>query len=170
MKEYLPSATFHLRELNNKNEFEWCEIETKDLFSNKKIIIFSLPGAFTPTCSTFQMPGFEKLFQEFTNLGVNSIYCISVNDAFVMNEWGKKHNINNLKLIPDGNSEFTRKMGMLVEKNNLGFGLRSWRYAVICENYKITNWFVENFFSDNYSEDPYDKTKPENILEFLKNK
>ena len=172
MKKKLPTSDFYLRTLYETQEkekkYKWSLVKTEELFSPKKIIIFSLPGAFTPTCSTYQLPGFEKLFNEFSNNGINSIYCISVNDAFVMNSWGKQHDINNVKMIPDGNGEFTRKIGMLVEKNNLGFGLRSWRYAIICENHNILESFIEDGYEDNYDEDPYEKTKPENILNFLK--
>ncbi len=172
MKKNLPTSDFYLRTLYETQEkekkYKWSLVKTEELFSPKKIIIFSLPGAFTPTCSTYQLPGFEKLFNEFSNNGIDSIYCISVNDAFVMNSWGKQHDINNVKMIPDGNGEFTRKIGMLVEKNNLGFGLRSWRYAIICENHNILESFIEDGYEDNYDEDPYEKTKPENILNFLK--
>tara|TARA_B100002051_G_C16639251_1_gene587679 strand:+ start:229 stop:762 length:534 start_codon:yes stop_codon:yes gene_type:complete len=172
MKRILPNSDFYLRTLYETQEkekkYKWSLMKTKELFSSKKIIIFSLPGAFTPTCSTFQLPGFEKQFKEFSNIGIDAIYCVSINDAFVMNSWGKQHDINNVQMIPDGNGEFTRKIGMLVEKNNLGFGLRSWRYAIICENFEILEWFIEDGFEDNYDEDPYEKTKPENILNFLK--
>ena len=97
-------------------------------------LLILAPGAFTPTCSTFQLPDFEKLYEEFKKKGIDDIYCISVNDAFVMNAWGKSQNIKNITLIPDGSGEFTRKMGMLVNKDNLGFGMRSWRYAAIINN------------------------------------
>ncbi|MFT7570860.1 MAG: peroxiredoxin [Paracoccaceae bacterium] len=102
--------------------------------AEKKVVLFSLPGAFTPTCSTYQLPDFEKLFEEFRAEGVDDIACVSVNDAFVMNAWGKSQNIDNITLIPDGSGEFTRKMGMLVCKDNLGFGMRSWRYAAIIDD------------------------------------
>lgn len=172
MKQSLPNAEFYLRTLYETQEkekkYKWTLLKTGELFSKKKIIIFSLPGAFTPTCSTFQLPGFEKLYKDFKDSNIDSIYCVSVNDAFVMNSWGKQHNINNIQMVPDGNGEFTRKIGMLVNKNNLGFGLRSWRYAVICEGHDIIDWFIEDGYDDNYDEDPYEKTKPENILNFLK--
>ena len=93
--------------------------------------MFSLPGAFTPTCSTFQLPGFEKLYEQFKSFGIDEIYCLSVNDAFVMNAWAKNQDLKNVKVIPDGSGEFTRLMGMLVKKDNLGFGMRSWRYAAL---------------------------------------
>ena len=98
--------------------------QLKIFLEKKKTIIFSLPGAFTPTCSTYQLPDFNKLYEEFKSLGIDEIYCVSVNDSFVMNAWAKNQNIDKIKVIPDGNGEFTRKMGMLVDKVNLGFGQR----------------------------------------------
>ena len=134
----------------------------------KKSIVFSLPGAFTPTCSTYQLPDFNKLYEEFKSLGIDEIYCVSVNDSFVMNAWAKNQNIDKIKVIPDGNGEFTRKMGMLVNKNNLGFGQRSWRYAMIVDDCKIVESFIEKGFEDNCDSDPYEMSSPQNILKFLK--
>ena len=139
-----------------------------DEFKDKKLILFGVPGAFTPTCSTFQLPDFEKLYEEFKKKGIDDIYCISVNDAFVMNAWGKSQNIKNITLIPDGSGEFTRKMGMLVNKDNLGFGMRSWRYAAIINNGLVEAWMEEPGFSDNCEDDPYGESSPQNILESLK--
>ena len=164
----LPQVTFKTRVRDEKiggdNPFKWLNVTTKELFENKKIILFSLPGAFTPTCSTFQLPDFEKLFGDFSSKGIDTIYCISVNDAFVMNAWGKSQNLKNVNLIPDGSGEFTRKMGMLVKKDNLGFGFRSWRYAALVNNQKIEKWFEEPGFSDNHDEDPYNISSPQNVL------
>ena len=130
--------------------------------------MFSLPGAFTPTCSTFQLPDFDKLYDEFKQYGIDEIYCISVNDSFVMNAWAKHHKIEKVKVIPDGNGEFTRKMGMLVEKSNLGFGVRSWRYATIVDNGNIESYFIEPGFEDNCADDPYEMSSPQNLLKHLK--
>ena len=112
-----------------------------DLFTGKRVVIFSLPGAFTPTCSAYQLPGFEERFEEFVQLGIDDIYCISVNDGFVMNAWGKDQGIEKVKLIPDGNAHFTRSMGYLVRKSNLGFGERSWRYAAV-----VNDGVIEKIF------------------------
>ena len=135
MIKKIPNVNFNVRvrdeSISGDNPFKWEIKSTKDLFKDKKVILFSLPGAFTPTCSTFQLPDFDKLYNDFKILGIDEIYCISVNDSFVMNAWAKHHKIDKVKVIPDGNGEFTRKMGMLVEKNNLGFGYRSWRYAAL---------------------------------------
>lgn len=172
MIKNLPNINFKIRirdeSIGGDNPFKWEEKSTNDFFGGKKTIIFSLPGAFTPTCSTFQLPDFNKLYKEFKSLGIDEIYCISVNDSFVMNAWAKSQNIDNIKVIPDGNGDFTRQMGMLVNKNNLGFGQRSWRYAAIIENCKIMETFIEPGFEDNCNEDPYEMSSPQNILKFLK--
>ena len=102
-----------------------------ELFANKRVVLFSLPGAFTPTCTDYQLPGFEENYDRICNAGCDDVYCISVNDAFVMNAWAKVMDIQNVKVIPDGSGNFTRFMGMLVGKNHLGFGLRSWRYMCV---------------------------------------
>lgn len=170
----IPQVTFQTRvrdeSVGGPNPFRWQDMTTDDYFKGKRIILFSLPGAFTPTCSTFQLPDFEKLYPEFKELGIDEIYCISVNDAFVMNAWGKQQGLKNVKLIPDGSGTFTRQMGMLVEKNNLGFGMRSWRYAAIVNNGIVEKWFVEDGFSDNCETDPYGESSPQNLLKALKGK
>ena len=150
--------------------FRWQDKTSDDYFAGKRVVLFSLPGAFTPTCSTFQLPDFEKLHGEFQAEGIDAIYCISVNDAFVMNAWGKTQNLQNVQLIPDGSGEFTRKMGMLVAKDNLGFGMRSWRYAAIINDGVVEQWFEEDGFSDNCDSDPYGVSSPQNILENLRRK
>ena len=172
MIKNLPNVNFNVRvrdeSIGGDNPFKWVTKNTEDYFKNKKSILFSLPGAFTPTCSTFQLPDFDKLYDDFKEIGIDEIYCISVNDSFVMNAWAKHHKIDKVKVIPDGNGEFTRKMGMLVEKNNLGFGNRSWRYAALIDNCKIIESFVEPGFEDNCEEDPYEMSSPQIILEYLK--
>ena len=172
MIKTLPNVNFNVRvrddSIKGDNPFKWEKKSTNDYFANKKVVLFSLPGAFTPTCSTYQLPDFDRLYDEFKNLGIDEIYCISVNDSFVMNAWAKHHKIDKVKVIPDGNGEFTRKMGMLVEKNNLGFGYRSWRYAAIIDNCEILESFVEPGFEDNCKDDPYKMSSPQNILKFLK--
>ena len=169
----VPSVTFRTRvrdeSIGGPNPFRWEDKTSADFFDGKRVILFSLPGAFTPTCSTYQLPDFEKLYGEFKEQGIDEIYCISVNDAFVMNAWGKSQNLDNVKLIPDGSGEFTRKMGMLVAKDNLGFGMRSWRYAAVINNGQVEKWFEEEGYSDNCESDPYGVSSPQNILEALKN-
>ena len=168
----IPDVTFQTRvrddSLGGDNPFKWEVKTSSDYFANKRVILFSLPGAFTPTCSTFQLPDFNKLYDDFKEFGIDEIYCISVNDSFVMNAWAKHHDIGKVKVIPDGSGEFTRKMGMLVKKDNLGFGLRSWRYAVIIENNEIMQSFIEAGFKDDAEDDPYEVSSPQNILKYLK--
>ncbi len=168
----VPDVTFKTRvrdeTIEGPNPFRWENKTTADFFGGKRVILFSLPGAFTPTCSTYQLPDFEKLYDEFRAEGIDEIYCISVNDAFVMNAWGKSQGLVNVKLIPDGSGEFTRKVGMLVAKDNLGFGMRSWRYAAIVNDGTFEKLFVEEGFSDNCETDPYGASSPQNILESLK--
>ncbi len=174
MLKKIPYVEFQTRvrdeSIKGDNPFKWEVKNTNDFFSNKRCVLFSLPGAFTPTCSTFQLPDFNKLYADFKSFGIDEIYCISVNDSFVMNAWAKHHDIGKVKVIPDGNGEFTRKMGMLVNKENLGFGQRSWRYAIIVENNEIIESFVEPGFKDNADDDPYGISSPQNILKVLKEK
>jgi peroxiredoxin len=164
----VPSVTFRTRvrdeAVGGANPFRWQDVSSADYFGGKRVILFSLPGAFTPTCSTFQLPDFEKLAADFRAEGIDEIYCISVNDAFVMNAWGKSQNLENVKLIPDGSGEFTRKMGMLVSKDNLGFGMRSWRYAAVINDGVVEQWFEEDGYCDNADSDPYGVSAPQNIL------
>jgi len=167
----VPSVTFRTRvrdeSVGGPNPFRWEDKTSADYFGGKRVVLFSLPGAFTPTCSTYQLPDFEKLHGEFKEQGIDEIYCISVNDAFVMNAWGKSQNLENVKLIPDGSGEFTRKMGMLVAKDNLGFGMRSWRYGAVVNDGVVEQWFEEEGYSDNCESDPYGVSSPQNILEAL---
>lgn len=164
----VPNIMFKTRvrdeSIDGPNPYRWQDVSTRDLFANKNVLVFSLPGAFTPTCSTYQLPNFERLYSEFQKLGVEAIYCISVNDAFVMNAWAKDQGLQNVQVIPDGSGRFTRQMGMLVDKDNLGFGMRSWRYAMIVNDCNITGMWIEPGFCDNATNDPYGETDPENIL------
>ncbi len=167
----LPTVTFHTRirdeSVGGPNPFRWEDKSTDDFFAGKRVVLFSLPGAFTPTCSTYQLPGFENGFDDFLGHGIDEIYCLSVNDSFVMNKWAEMQGIKNVKVIPDGSAEFTRKMGMLVAKDNLGFGMRSWRYAAIVNDGVIEAWFEEPGMADNHGEDPYGESSPENLLAYL---
>ncbi|PBB52100.1 MULTISPECIES: peroxiredoxin [Mesorhizobium] len=168
----VPFVTFLTRvrddSIQGPNPYRWEEKTSDDYFAGKRVILFSLPGAFTPTCSTYQLPNFEDLYEDFKKEGVDAIYCLSVNDAFVMNAWGKSLGLQKVELIPDGSGEFTRKMGMLVAKDNLGFGMRSWRYAALLNNGVVEQWFEEEGFSDNCETDPYGVSSPQNVLQSLK--
>lgn len=174
MNNIVPKVTFKTRirneALGGPNPFEWKDLTTDEIFANQNVIVFSLPGAFTPTCSTSHLPRYEELYEEFTKLGVDKVVCISVNDAFVMYQWGKSQNANKVFLLPDGNGEFTRKMGMLVDKSNLGFGMRSWRYSMYVENGEVKKSFLEEGFEDNCPTDPFDHSDADTMLAYLKNK
>jgi peroxiredoxin len=158
----VPQVQFTFRESG-----EFVTRTSSELFDGKRVVIFSLPGAFTPTCSAYQLPGFEEKYEDFIGLGIDDIYCVSVNDGFVMNAWARDQNIEKVKLVPDGNAYFTRSMGMLVSKSNLGFGDRSWRYAAVVDNGIIQKLFVEVGQRDNADSDPYEQTTPENVLEYV---
>lgn len=168
----LPEVTFHTRvrdeSVGGPNPFRWQDVTTSDYFAGKRVVLFSLPGAFTPTCSTYQLPGFENGFADFKAEGIDEIYCMSVNDSYVMNKWAQDQKLENVKVIPDGSGEFTRRMGMLVRKDDVGFGLRSWRYAAVVDNGVIEAWFEEPGLSDNHPDDPYGVSSPENVLKWLK--
>lgn len=172
MITHVPDVTFKTRvrdeSIGGDNPFKWYDLTTDELFANKKVVVFSLPGAFTPTCSTSHLPRYEALYDEFKALGVDEIVCISVNDVFVMYQWGLKQNRENVFLLPDGNGEFTRKMGMLVDKSNLGFGMRSWRYSMYVDNKEIKKVFKEAGFDDNCPTDPFEVSDADTMLEYLK--
>lgn len=168
----LPNATFRTRvrddTIAGSNPYAWQDVTTGELFASKRAILIGLPGAFTPTCSTRQLPGFEERAEEFRAEGIDAIYCISVNDAFVMNRWAESLGLKTIRMIPDGSGDFTRKIGMLVRKDNLGFGLRSWRYAAVVEDGTVSAWFQEPGLCDDAVDDPYVASTPEAVLDWLR--
>ena len=170
----LPDVTFKTRvrdeSIEGPNPFRWEDKTTADYFANKRVILFSLPGAFTPTCSTYQLPNYEKMFPEFQELGIDAIYCMSVNDAFVMNAWADNQELRNVQVIPDGSGKFTKEVGMLVTKDNLGFGSRSWRYAVVVDNGVVEMWFGEASQRNEADDDPYEISSPENVIQYCRNR
>ena len=147
---------------------KWIDKTTDDFFKGKRVVLFSLPGAFTPTCSSQQLPGFENNFDRFKKLGIDEIYCCSVNDAYVMNAWSDKMGIKNIKLIPDGNGSFSKQMSMLISKDHNGFGKRSWRYMAVITDGIVEKWWEESGINNDGSDnDPYAETTPEKCLEYL---
>lgn len=165
----VPNVTFKCRvrdeSIDGDNPFKWEDKNTVEFFGGKRVLVFSLPGAFTPTCSTYQVPGFEENYDKFKELGIDEIYVISVNDAFVMRKWMIDQGVEKIKFIPDGNGEFTRRMGMLINKEHLGFGYRSWRYAMVVTNGIIEHWFEEPGINDTGNDDdPYGETSPASVL------
>ena len=170
----VPQATFQTRVRNDAlggpNPFEWKTLNSDDVFKGKNVVLFSLPGAFTPTCSTSHLPRYEELHDEFVKADVDAIVCLSVNDAFVMYQWGISQNAEKVFLLPDGNGEFTRKMGMLVDKSNLGFGMRSWRYSMFVADGEIEKMFVEPGFQDNCPSDPFEVSDADTMLAYVKSR
>jgi glutathione-dependent peroxiredoxin len=134
----VPSVTFRARANG-----DWVDIESEALFAGRTVAVFSLPGAFTPTCSSTHVPGYNQLAGALKENGVDEIVCLSVNDGFVMEEWSKDQKAENVRFIPDGNGEFTEGMGLLVDKNDLGFGSRSWRYSMIVKDGVVEKMFIE---------------------------
>lgn len=168
----LPQVTFKTRvrdeSIEGPNPYRWEDKTTDDYFKGQRVILFALPGAYTPTCSTYQLPGYEKMAGEFAELGINNIYCLSVNDAFVMNCWARDQNLENVKVIPDGSGKFTEAVGMLVDKDNLGFGKRSWRYAMVVDDGVVEMFFRESGIRHNADDDPYEFSSPEHVMAYLK--
>ena len=154
----VPEVTFRTREGE-----DWKDVTTSDLFANKKTVVFSLPGAFTPTCSTAHVPRYDELADAFAKNGVDAIYCVSVNDAFVMNAWHDDQHVKNVGFIPDGNGEFTKGMGALVDKQELGFGPRSWRYAMVVNDGVIEKMFIE----PEKPGDPYEVSDADTVFDYV---
>lgn len=172
MTSNVPNVVFKTRvrdeSIGSDNPFRWQDVSSDDIFKGKKIVLFALPGAFTPTCSSTHLPGYEAKYQDIINQGVHDVYCLSVNDAFTMFQWSKHLSIEHVKMLPDGNGDFTRLMGMLVKKENLGFGYRSWRYSMLVEDGRIVKLFSEPGFSDNCPDDPFTVSNADTMLDYLK--
>ena len=169
---HVPQVTFKTRvrdeSVAGDNPYRWEDKTTTDIFGGKRVVMFSLPGAFTPTCSSNHLPRYDELYAEFRKEGVDDIVCVSVNDAFGMFKWGKEQDNQNISLLPDGNGEFTRKMGMLVDKANIGFGMRSWRYSMLANDGKIEKLFIEPGFEDNCSADPFEVSDADTMMAYLR--
>ena len=156
--QHVPLVTFKTR----RGE-EWVDVKSAELFDGKTVVVFSLPGAYTPTCSSTHLPRYNELANTFKANGVDDVVCLSVNDAFVMNEWGKSQEAENVTLIPDGNGKFTEGMGMLVDKSSLGFGLRSWRYSMLVKNGIIEKMFIE----PERDGDPFEVSDADTMLQYI---
>ena len=171
MKTTVPDITFKTRVRDNSiggdNPFRWQDISSSEIFKGKRVVVFALPGAFTPTCSSTHLPGYEANYEAFKTQGIDEVYCISVNDAFSMFQWAKQLQVSNVKMLPDGNGDFTRLMGMLVKKENLGFGDRSWRYSMHVEDGEIRQLFAERDLMDNCPEDPFEVSDAQTMLNYL---
>lgn len=154
----VPDVTFRTR-----TDEGWNDITSQDIFADKTVIVFSLPGAFTPTCSATHLPRYEELAPQFAAEGVDDIICMAVNDGFIMYAWEKEQAVNHVKMIPDGNGEFTEKMGMLVDKSDLGFGKRSWRYSMLVKNGVVEKMFIEA----EVEGDPFAVSDAETMLRYI---
>ena len=152
------------------NPFRWQDVSTDDIFAGKRVVVFALPGAFTPTCSSTHLPRFEELYDEFREEGIDEVYCLSVNDAFVMFQWGRHQGVEKVKMLPDGSATFTEGMGMLVKKDNLGFGERSWRYSMLVEDGEIQKVFSEPGKEDDCPTDPFEVSDADTMLNHLKSR
>ena len=139
-----------------------------DIFKGKRVVLFGLPGAFTPTCSSTHLPGYDDNYETILEHGFDDVYCLSVNDSFVMNAWFKQLDVKNVKPLPDGSGKFTRTLGMLVDKDNLGFGMRSWRYSAVVEDGMIQHMYVEPGLRDNADNDPFEVSDVYTMLEYIK--
>ncbi len=154
----VPSATFRTRQ-----DGQWKDVTSDELFRGRTVIVFALPGAYTPTCSTTHLPRYNELAAVFSKHGVDEIVCLSVNDGFVMSEWQKDQNAPNITFIPDGNGAFTEQMGMLVDKSDLGFGQRSWRYSMLVKDGTIAKMFVE----PDKEGDPFEVSDADTMLAYI---
>lgn len=167
----VPNVTFKTRVrdegIGGDNPFRWEDKTTADIFGGKSIVLLALPGAFTPTCSSTHLPGYETKYDELKAKGVDEVYCLSVNDAFSMFQWAKQLGVSKVKMLPDGNGDFSRGMGMLVKKQNLGFGDRSWRYSMHVVDGEIKKIFTEPGQMDNCPEDPFTCSDIDTMLEYL---
>lgn len=170
----IPAVTFKKRvrddSIGGDNPFKWVDVTTKDIFLGNRVVVFALPGAFTPTCSTYQVPGFVEYRESIKAFGVDEIYVLSVNDTFVMRKWMIDQNAENkIQFIPDGNAEFTKGMGMNIDMSAVGFGTRSRRYAMVVDNGVIEKMFAEPDATED-DPDPYGVSSPESVLEYLRSK
>ncbi len=172
MTKRVPEVVFKTRvrdeSVEGPNPFRWQDVSTDDIFAGKRVVVFALPGAFTPTCSSTHLPGYEARYGEFRDLGIDEVYCLSVNDAFTMFQWGRHLGIEKVKLLPDGSAAFTRLMGMLVRKDNLGFGDRSWRYSMLVEDGEIVKLFSEAGQEDNCPSDPFEVSDAGTMLTYIR--
>ena len=166
----VPNTTWKVRTQDEEGNYGWTDMTTEDVFAGKKVAVFSLPGAFTPTCSNTHLPGYEEAYDKLKSF-VDEVYCISVNDSFVMNAWAKELGIENVKMIPDGTGAFTRQMGMLVCKDHLGFGDRSWRYSMVCDDGVCILFNEEQGRNDTgEDQDPFEVSDAETLLKQLGDK
>ena len=158
----------NLKELSFKNLPDET-LHGANIFDGKRVVVFGLPGAFTPTCSSKQLPGFDEFYHDIIGHGIDEVYCVSVNDGFVMKSWFTSLGVERVQYLSDGNGDFTERLGMLVSKANLGFGSRSWRYAAVINDGEVEHMMAEDGMVDDCETDPYENSTPLEVLEYLKN-
>lgn len=156
--QQVPQVTFRTRKGD-----AWVDVTTDELFKGKTVVVFALPGAFTPTCSSTHLPRYNELAPVLFENGVDEIVCLSVNDTFVMNAWLADQEAENITVIPDGNGEFSEGMGMLVDKNDLGFGKRSWRYSMLVKDGVVEKQFIE----PEKPGDPFEVSDADTMLGYI---
>ncbi len=154
--------------LGGPNPFEWKAVSTAEVFGGRSVVLFALPGAFTPACSDTHLPGYEAAHGDFLAAGIDEVACLAVNDAFVMRQWALSKGVEKVRMLPDGNGEFSRKMGMLVDRSATGMGFRSWRYSMHVVDRKIRRMFVEPGFGDNPAGVPVQVSDAATMLTYLK--
>ena len=163
----VPDTTFKTR-VDSPDGFNWYDLTSEEIFAGKRVIIVALPGAFTPTCSSTHLPGYEMMYDELKAQGIDEVYVLSVNDTFVMNAWMSHQEITKVKPLPDGSGSFTKRLGFLVDKDNIGFGARSWRYAMVVNEGVVEQMFVESGLKDNADGDPFEVSDANTMLDYLK--
>ena len=173
MRRRVPDVLLHTRvrdEAIEPNPYRWAPIHARALMGHGRVVVFSFPAAFSPVCSDDHLPGVEALYDQFREAGCREVFGLAVNDAFALHRWGEDLGIERTHLVPDGNGDFTRRMGMLVSRRDLGYGFRSWRYAFVAEDGEVTGWFEEPGIGDDggTDDDPYGATRPERVLRWLR--
>lgn len=174
MPHQIPQTQFETRvrnpALGGDNPYEWQTVTSGALFGNRRVVLFALPGAFTPACSETHLPGYERDYDTYRAQGIDDVICLAVNDAFVMHQWAQAQGIQKVRMLPDGNGDFTRLMGMLVDRSAQGMGLRSWRYSMLVEYGAIAQIFVEPGLRDNPAGVPVECSGSDRMLAFLKDR
>jgi peroxiredoxin len=164
----IPEVTWLKRAIaEGQTDYDWVAESSTDIFKDRRVVIFALPGAFTPTCSSTHLPGYESNYESILEQDVDEVYCLSVNDSFVMNAWFSSLGINDVKPIADGNGNFTRQMGMLVKKEAVDFGMRSQRYSMVVDNGRVEMIFCEEGKEDNFAGDPFEISDATSMLNYL---
>ncbi len=167
----IPNTVLHTRVRDDLDgSFHWADVSTDEVFSGRKVVVFGLPGAFTPACSETHLPGFEALHDDILAQGVDEVICTAVNDAFVMFQWAKSLGVDKVRMLPDGNGTFAEAIGMLVSRSEQGMGMRSWRYAMLVDNGVVEKLLCEPDLRDNPPGVPVANSDAQKVLDYLKSR